>query len=171
MNYKEFNEALSLKGTLIFGKQTLVLNSAKNKYEYNEEEKINALNIIHNSLQGNNEEKKSLNSSQISNITQPLSSAETGISSVRNSKEFITNNSLNENFDDIQSQIKNSLKKLSEQYYQNDNKPSLFNYYCSPFIYNPQKGKESFNSNKYIENLDYNYNDNLFINCPFESCK
>jgi hypothetical protein len=35
---------------------------------------------------------------------------------------------------ELTSQIKDSLKKLSEQYYQSDNKTSLFNYYCSPFL-------------------------------------
>ena len=79
---------MNLKGQLTFGKQQLVLNSAKNKFEHNEEEKINEIN--------NNEEIKSLNSSTISNQTLPLSSAETGFSSKRNSNEF--NNAYNNNY-------------------------------------------------------------------------
>ena len=37
--YKEFSDALKLKG-IIFGKLTLVLNSAKNKYEHKDKDKI-----------------------------------------------------------------------------------------------------------------------------------
>ena len=174
-NYKEFIESLKLKGQLIFGKQTLVLNSAKNKYNFDEDDKINQINNIHNT----NDEIKSLNSSMISSLTQPLSSAETGISSVRNSKEYnsssnnnnnnhtftgdktkpeINNNCINK-FDDLQLQIKDSLKKLSEQYYLYDNKPSLFNYYCSPFIY-----KSYYRRDEIINN-------NKYENCPFEIYK
>lgn len=40
-NYKEFNQAMNIKEPLIFGKQKLVLNSAKNKYDNIEEETIN----------------------------------------------------------------------------------------------------------------------------------
>ena len=92
-NYKEFIESLKLKGQLIFGKQTLVLNSAKNKYNFDEDDKINQINNIHNT----NDEIKSLNSSMISSLTQPLSSAETGISSVRNSKEYNSSSNNNNN--------------------------------------------------------------------------
>ena len=79
---------MNLKGQLTFGKQQLVLNSAKNKFEHNEEENINDIN--------NNEEIKSLNSSTISSQTIPLSTAETGFSSKRNSNEF--NNAYNNNY-------------------------------------------------------------------------
>lgn len=196
-NYKEFNEALGLQGTLTFGKQLLVLNSAKNKYEYNEEEKINELNKInamHNISRNNNEEMKSLNCSMISNLTQPISTAETGISSIRNSKEYFNtcnNDNINNNYnlgektkfdmdninintsdiwDNLNLQIEDSLKKLSEQYYQYDNQPSLFNYYCSPFIYNRQNRKDFYFVNKDEENFNSNNNDNYCIKCPFESC-
>ena len=63
------------------------------------------------------------------------------------------------NFDDLQLQIKDSLKKLSEQYYLYDNKPSLFNYYCSPFIY-----KSYYRRDEIINN-------NKYENCPFEIYK
>ena len=183
-NYKEFSDALNLKG-IIFGKQQLVLNSAKNKFAYNEEEKINKLI----SLQNITDEKKSLNSSLLSSQTQPLSTDETRVSSTRNSKEFLnTNNNSNLNNrsnpedrinpdingngfnDELQLQIKNSLKKLSEQYYQYDNKPSLFNYYCSPFVYNHQNRSNFYFVNN-EENTNANYQHNLYIKCPFESCK
>ena len=82
-NYKEFNQAMNIKEPLIFGKQKLVLNSAKNKYDNIEEETINdfwsRLNI---------EERPSLDSLNLS----PISSTETNNSSISNSKE--SNNSL-----------------------------------------------------------------------------
>ena len=182
-NYKEFTEALNLKGQLTFGKQQLVLNSAKNKFEHNEEEKINEIS--------NNEEIKSLNSSTISNQTLPLSSAETGFSSKRNSNEFnnaynnnysffgdknkndVNNNIINdsENCEDLQTQIKNSLKKLSEQYAYSDNKGSLFSYYCSPFLFKSHKRNNIFFENKDEENINDLTKNDLYIKCPFESCK
>ena len=182
-NYKEFTEALNLKGQLTFGKQQLVLNSAKNKFEHNEEENINEIN--------NNEEIKSLNSSSISNQTIPLSSAETGFSSKRNSNEFnnaynnnysffgdknkndVNNNIINdsENCEDLQTQIKNSLKKLSEQYAYCDNKGSLFSYYCSPFLFKSHKRNNIFFENKDEENINDLTKNDLYIKCPFESCK
>ena len=171
---------MNLKGQLTFGKQQLVLNSAKNKFEHIEEENINEIN--------NNEEIKSLNSSSISNQTIPLSSAETGFSSKRNSNEFnnayinnyslfgdklkndISNNINNtqENSEDLQTQIKNSLKKLSEQYSQYDKKGSLFNYYCSPFLFKAHRRKNIFFDNKGEANINEN---ELYMKCPFESCK
>ena len=42
-NYKEFYEALNIKERLIFGKQKLILNSAKNRFDYEEYDKINEL--------------------------------------------------------------------------------------------------------------------------------
>ena len=174
---------MNLKGKLTFGKQQLVLNSAKNKFGYNEEEKINELNNINNNNNNNNDDRKSLNSSTISNQTQPLSSAETGVSSIRNSKEFvdpnnnnknkneINNNIINDNNDDLQMQIKYSLKKMSEQYYQYDNKCSLFNYYCSPFINNSSYKKAYYYDNKDKVDIFVNNNKDVYLNCPFESCK
>ena len=174
---------MNLKG-IIFGKQQLVLNSAKNKFAYNEEEKINKLICLQNIT----DDKKSLNNSLLSSQTQPLSTSETRVSSARNSKESLNsngndiNNQLNsderintdingnEFNDELQIQIKNSLKKLSEQYYQYDNKPSLFNYYCSPFVYNPQN-RSNFCFVGGEENTNAYYHHNLYIKCPFESCK
>jgi hypothetical protein len=171
-NYKEFNRALNLKDSLIFGKQKLVMNSAKNRFDEIDEEKNNDLSL------------RSLDSSNSLNQTSALSSSETGISSIRNSKEsnnsIINNNSTSEekgktekdmdnSFDnELTSQIKDSLKKLSEQYYQSDNKTSLFNYYCSPFLNNSQNRKDFYFVNKIKENRNDN---NLYNKCPFELCE
>ena len=62
------------------------------------------------------------------------------------------------------------LKRLSEQYYQYDNKPTLFNYYCSPFIYNSHNKKNFYFVNKFEENASVNSIDSS-CSCPFESCK
>lgn len=164
-NYKEFNRALNLKDSLIFGKQKLVLNSAKNRFDESDEETNNDLSM------------QSLDSFNSLNQTSALSSSETRISSIRNSKE--SNNSIseekgkNENFqensfdNELTSQIKDSLKKLSEQYYQCDNKTSLFNYYCSPFINKSIYKINLYGLNKYKENLSDN---DIYKNCPFERC-
>ena len=185
-NYKEFCEALNIKEPLIFGKQKLVLNSAKNRFDYEEYDKINELGNSNSQLI---EDRKSLDSLNSLNQNRPSSSTETGISSVRNSKESTNSIGNNYNFlgdkmkpeinylntdndsNDLQLQIKDSLKKLSEQYYmnQNENKSSLFNYYCTPFLYTNYNNKKDFYIvNKYKEN---NEDNNQNRNCPFEPCK
>lgn len=167
LNYKEFNDALNIKEPLIFGKQKLVLNSAKNKYNYEEDEKIN--NMI---IKQNNEERKSLDSLNLSNQNHSLSNAETEVNSVRNSKDSsnMNINKIDKNIE-FQLEIEDSLKKLSEKYYQYDNKSTLFNYYCSSFIYNSQNKMDVFVINKYKENNNINNDNKLYRNCPFESCK
>ena len=159
MNYKEFNQALNIKEPLIFGKQKLVMNSAKNKYDniYDEE---------YYNMQNNNEDMKSLDSFNSSNQTLHLSSTETN-KSEKNFEE-ICNTIKNNSKSDLESQIKNSLRKLSEQYYLNGNKGYLFNYYCSPFMYNPSCRNNLYLLNKYKESL----NDNVvYKDCPFELCE
>lgn len=171
-NYKEFNKALNIKEPLIFGKQKLVLNSAKNRFDLSEEETNDDLN---------RQSSESLNSL---NQTLPFSSTETRVSSIRNSKEslnsYINNNSILEdkgknekdiekNFNnELSLQIRDSLKKLSEQYYHYDNKPNLFNYYCSPFINNSLSNKELYYVNI---NKEYINDINLYKKCPFELCE
>ena len=174
MNYKEFNSALNIKEPLIFGKQKLVLNSAKNKYDNTEEEmfKENYSFQLY-------EDRKSLDSLNLSNQTQNLSTTETGLSSLRNSKESnisINNkikqeNNSDENNNELNFQIMHSLKKMSEQYYQYDNKCSLFNYYCSPFINNSSYKKAYYYDNKDKVDIFVNNNKDVYLNCPFESCK
>ena len=94
------------------------------------------------------------------------------MSSIRNSKESnssytnsnnIIKNKIKENdfYEDLELQIKDSLKKLSEQYYQYDNKQNFFNYYCSPFIYNSHNRRDFYFVNRYKENDDNNNK------CPF----
>ena len=171
MNYKEFNSALNIKEPLIFGKQRLVLNSAKNKYDNTEEEMFKENYSFHLY-----EDRKSLDSLNLSNQTQNLSTTETGLSSLRNSKESnisINNkikqeNNSDENNNELNFQIMHSLKKMSEQYYQYDNKPNLFNYYCSAFIYNTNLKNDLIINNKYKE--DVNNVNNIYKNCPFEIC-
>ena len=176
-NYKEFCQALNIKEPLIFGKQKLVLNSAKNRLDYDKEDKINELENIKIS-----EERKSLGTVNSLGQTAPLSSAETGGSSIRNSKESsssqnshsflgnkikpeISNYNIMDKDSDLDLLIKDSLKKLSDQYQTNEyeNKSSLFNYYCTPFLHNNYNKKDYYFDN--FQNIDG------FTNCPFESCK
>ena len=187
-NYKEFYEALNIKEPLIFGKQKLVLNSAKNRFEFEDNDKINELGIGNMQLA---EDRKSLDSLNSMNQTQPLSTTETRFSSIRNSKESantcgnqsflgdkikpeINISNLKNEGNDLQLQIKDSLKKLAEQYYMNpnENKSPLFNYYCTPFLFNNSNKKDYFFPNNYQEKKEKNENiendGNLYRNCPFE---
>ena len=171
---------MNTKEPLIFGKQKLVLNSAKNRFDYDNQEKINDLGNI-NFI----DERKSLDSLNSVSQNQGLSSTESGISSMRNSKESLNSNgnsnsflgdktksenySLNLNDDsiDLQLQIKDSLKKLSEQYYMSQyNNSSLFNYYCTPFLYNNYNIKNIYygnseNSTDASRNSPFEYYDNI----------
>ena len=83
-NYKEFYEALNIKEPLIFGNQKLVLNSAKNRFDYEDDDKINDLGNGNIQLA---EDRKSLDSLNSTNQTQLLSSTDTRFSSIRNSKD------------------------------------------------------------------------------------
>ena len=114
---------------------------------------------------------------------QGLSSTESGISSMRNSKESLNSNGnsnsslgdksksenylLNSNDEsvDLQLQIKDSLKKLSEQYYMSQyNNSSLFNYYCTPFLYINDNAKNIYYSN----NKNNENSTDASRNSPFE---
>ena len=186
-SYKEFYEALNIKEPLIFGKQKLVLNSAKNRYDYDEDDKINELGNTSSQLI---EDRKSLDSLNSASQNQLLSSTETGISSIRNSgdslnscgndisflgdkvKREINITNINDDGNDLQFQIKDSLKKLSQQYYNNQNEnSSLFNYYCAPFLYsnNNKNKKDYYFVNKYKANEENTKN--FYQKCPFEPCK
>ena len=160
----------------------MVLNSAKNRFDYDDEYKINELGSSNSQL----EDRKSLDSLNSFNQNRASSSAETGISSIRNSKDSsnsmgnnynflgdkmkpeINYSNMDNNSNDLQLQIKKSLKKLSEQYYlnNNENTPSLFSYYCTPFLYNNYNNKNILllNNNK-KNNQDIT---KLNRNCPFE---
>ena len=172
MNYKEFNDALNIKEPLIFGKQRLVLNSAKNKYNYEEDEKINEIK-----KKTSYENRQSFGSLNSFNQNHSLSNAETEVSSIRNSKDSINFNIRSDKSDksdkniEFQLEIEDSLKKLSKKYPIYNNTASLFNYYCSPFIYNSQNKKELYDVNNYMENNGFINENNLYRNCPFEFCK
>ena len=135
------------------------------------------------------EDRESLDSINSFNQNQPLSSRDTGISSIRNSKESkeslnscgnsnsflgdkikpeMNNVSLKDDSNNLQLQIKDSLKKMSEQYSMNqyESHNSLFNYYCTPFLYHNNNKKDYYYANKFKE-----YNNNFNRNCPFELCK
>mgnify|MGYP006873115167 CR=1 FL=1 len=172
---------MNIKDPLIFGKQKLVLNSAKNRFDYDDDENGNESGNMNCK-----EVRTSLDSLNSGSQNQGLSSTETGISS-RNSKESsnstgnknpfledktkIENNSedLNGESNDLELLIKDSLKKMSEQYYMSQsNNSSLYNYYCTPFLYN------NYNMNNYYfgnKNNEYENNENikdLTRNCSFE---
>ena len=172
MNYKEFNDALNIKEPLIFGKQRLVLNSAKNKYNYEEDEKINEIE-----KKTSYENRQSFDSLNSFNQNHSLSNAETEVSSIRNSRDsinFIIKSDKSDKSDkniEFQLEIEDCLKKLSKKYPIYNNKASLFNYYCSPFIYNSQNKKELYDVNNYMENNGFINENNLYRNCPFEFCK
>ena len=189
-SYKEFYEALNIKEPLIFGKQKLVLNSAKNRFDYDDDDKINELG---NGNIQSVDDRKSLDSLNSSSHNQPLSTTETRVSSIRNSKDSnscgnqsflgdkvkpeINFTNINDVGNNLQLQIKDSLKKLSEQYYMNpkENTSPLFNYYCTPFLYNANKREIYYPNNTSKEdNLKNENNENdgkLYRNCPFEPCK
>ena len=188
-NYKEFHDALNIKEPLIFGKQKLVLNSAKNRFDMEDINKNSKL--FENTFI---EDKKYLDPSNLLAQHHSLSSTETGFSSIRNSKEsnlsgndngekisdishplledkFIpknNNNSFNHNYinkdsnNQIESEIKDSLKKMSTYYNinQNNNNSPLFNYYYSSFLDN--------NNKKDFSILNQN-NNNYSRTIPFES--
>ena len=84
----------------------------------------------------------------------------------------MNNVSLKDDSNNLQLQIKDSLKKMSEQYSMNqyEGNNSLFNYYCTPFLYhnnnNNNNKKDYYYANKFKE-----YNINFNRNCPFELCK
>ena len=114
-NYKEFYEALNIKERLIFGKQKLILNSAKNRFDYEEYDKINELGNSNSQLI---EERKSLDSLNSINQNRPSSSTETGISSIRNSKEL--SNSIGNNYNFLGDKMKHKINYLNVDNDSND---------------------------------------------------
>ena len=168
----------------------MVLNSAKNRFDYDENNKISELDNGNIQLA---DDRKSLDSLNSSSQNQPLSTTETRVSSIRNSKDSssfgnqsflgdkikpeINLSNINEDENDLQLQIKDSLKKLSEQYYMSPNEKihPLFNYYCTPFLYNSNKKDFHFLNNIFKENNEkkrnYENDGKLYRKCPFEPCK
>ena len=95
---------MNIKDPLIFGKQKLVLNSAKNRFDYNDEDTINELG--NTNINSNYVEEQSLDS--MNSVSQ-----KTGVSSIRNSKESLNSGGNNHTFlgDKIKPDIKNSYIK------------------------------------------------------------
>ena len=166
-NYKEFQNALNPKKPIIFGKQQLVFNSAKNKYD--NEEDINIKENIPTNKINNIEDINSFNEND---------SEDTGLSTARNSNE--SNNSSNslqkfikkpflgflgenkkpdekkiynnrDNDDLLTLQIKYALNKIKAQYSVNNiyiiNSP-ICEYYLSNINNNSNKLNSSESKNK-----------------------
>ena len=169
-NYKEFQKALNYPNPIILGKQKLVFNSAKNRYDLNQyisKESIENPNIIKN-IQINKEINKNDFNNNNYLLTHNKDNINTKISGISDSS---TNNSstnssynsiylgikqkekqyfsiLDSKMEDspINVQIKCALKNMANFYGKNNPifcNSKLCNYYCSPFF-----EKDNFYSNK-----------------------
>ena len=167
-NYKEFQNALNPKNDIIFGKQKLVFNSAKNKYDNNDDIRNNPLINKKN----NNEEvissigsdscetmtstakisRDSNNSNNMQNSIKIPVICYLGNNKKPNIKKIYQNN--NNSQDDLLSlQIKYNLNKIKSEYMKNNfdlNKSPFFNYYCN---YNYNTGNNNFFNNINICNV------------------
>ena len=159
-DYKEYKDVLNNKEPIILGKQKLIFNSAKNKYdntfpsyinnEYNKfgcylnSEKEN--NIISNNNPNFypdyfviNKENFNFQNYQKSRIyygnKQPFIKRENKFELYNNIKTEKKEKNNTEN-DSLNEQIKNSLQNIAKNYFNNDNfiKSKICTYYCSPFI-------------------------------------
>ena len=175
-NYKEFQKALNNPESVILGKQKLVFNSAKNRYDYNSHNSNNIINFndenmqIYNNFNNinyNNYINSPINDNE--NIRISDDSDNTNSSSINSSnnsafkieKNKSNNKDLNnEDIKDnsIQAQIRYALKNMVNFYGKtNPNfcKSKLCNYYCGPFM-----NKDFFESNR-----------DVFYNCSCSSIK
>ena len=187
-NYKEFQKALNNPEPVILGKQKLVFNSAKNRYDFNSNSNIqqnlmcNEDIKIKNNLQGydnnvnynnyimsrNINDKEKLNigisngSTNASSFNSSYNSAFQGEKCKINKKESnqLTIDDINDSPLDVQ--IKYSLKNMTNLYAKtnpNFMKSKICNYFCFPFM-----NKDIFENNK-----DNFYNcSNLYINKDVE---
>ena len=187
-NYKEFQKALNNPEPVILGKQKLVFNSAKNRYDFNSNSNIqqnlmcNEDIKIKNNLQGydnnvnynnyimsrNTNDKEKLNigisngSTNASSFNSSYNSAFQGEKCKINKKESnpLTIDDINDSPLDVQ--IKYSLKNMTNLYAKtnlNFMKSKICNYFCFPFM-----SKDIFEYNK-----DNFYNcSNLYINKDIE---
>lgn len=167
-NYKEFQTVLNYPEPIILGKQKLVFNSAKNRYDSNQNnisEKKDNPNINNNNIQINN----AVNNNDFNHnnylLTHNKDSINIRISGISDSStnNSSTNSSYNstslgikqkENFSKLDSKMENSPLNIQIKYalknmanfYGNNNpffcNSKICNYYCSPFL-----DKEIFNSN------------------------
>jgi RNA recognition motif-containing protein len=187
-NYKEFQKALNNPEPVILGKQKLVFNSAKNRYDFNSNSNIqqnlmcNEDIKIKNNLQGydnnvnynnyimsrNINDKEKLNigisngSTNASSFNSSYNSAFQGEKCKISKKESnpLTIDDINDSPLDVQ--IKYSLKNMTNLYAKtnpNFMKSKICNYFCFPFM-----NKDIFENNK-----DNFYNcSNLYINKDVE---
>ena len=187
-NYKEFQKALNNPEPVILGKQKLVFNSAKNRYDFNINPPIqqnlmcNEDIKIKNNLQGydnnnnynnyimsrNISDKEKLNigisngSTNASSFNSSYNSAFQGEKCKINKKESnpLTIDDIIDSPLDVQ--IKYSLKNMTNFYAKtnpNFMKSKICNYFCFPFM-----NKDIFENNK-----DNFYNcSNLYINKDVE---
>lgn len=133
-NYKEFQTAISQKDPIIFGKQKLVFNSAKNKYD-DDEEKNSINNSIHNQNIINNQLNNNLNEVKLkSNSTDSFNeneSCDTTISNAIISRDSNwSNNSNNPNIifsrvDSSNSNNKSTKNKNSNCFLEENKTPDL----------------------------------------------
>lgn len=167
-NYKEFQTVLNYPEPIILGKQKLVFNSAKNRYDSNQNnisEKKDNPNINNNNIQINN----AVNNNDFNHnnylLTHNKDNINIRISGISDSStnNSSTNSSYNptplgikqkENFSKLDTKMENSpfniqikyaLKNMANFYGKNNPffcNSKICNYYCSPFL-----GKEIFNSN------------------------
>ena len=187
-NYKEFQKALNNPEPVILGKQKLVFNSAKNRYDFNTNSNIqqnlmcNEDIKIKNNLQGydnnvnynnyimsrNINDKEKLNigisngSTNANSFNSSYNSTIQGEKCKMNKKE--SNQLIIDDINDspLDLQIKYSLKNMTNLYAKtnpNFMKSKICNYFCFPFM-----NKDIFENNK-----DNFYNcSNLYINKDIE---
>lgn len=169
INYKEFHDALNPKEPIIFGKQKLVFNSAKNKYDFDEEIKDNLFLIKKNSGKINiNEETNSINGSDSfdnSLSTAIISRDSNGSNKSNNMKNCFKDNDegfleggnkpdekqiyKNNKGDNLLTlQIKYALNRMREQYKANKSsfyKTQYFNNYCEYYLGNGSNTNNAYN--------------------------
>ena len=156
-SYKEFQTAVNYKEPIIFGNQKLVFNSAKNRYEDNEldipnKSNIEKFNNFYDIKYVNNNEENINSDRSDSTITKNSSTRKDShdskdICSIKNNNEgFLGENKYpnlqniyeNEKNDILTEQIKIALKKLSNEFFVNNNshlnKSAILNYYCGNFV-------------------------------------
>ena len=184
VNYKEFQDALKPKNDIIFGKQKLVFNSAKNKYDCDEDaidikdnNSINKINIIEENISFNRSDScetatstaiisKDSNLSNISNNNVKIPFL--GFLGENNKPNENQNYFNNEPNDLLSLQINYTLNKISQQYANRNNdliKSPLSDYYCNYYLNNDNNNNnKNNNNNNNNNNNSNNKNNNININ-------
>jgi RNA recognition motif-containing protein len=141
-NYKEFNKALNNKNPVFLGKQKLVFNSGKNKYDDDD----NYINFSKENIISHSDSTNSFN------LTQQSSNGNSVFNSLSNSnKTSMTNSFIEENLNNNKPIIKNVFYQDEDEQFQIDisnafknvSKMALYsgkgnlsqcNYYCNYFL-------------------------------------